>query len=137
MISGFGSSARGTSVLHAHHTGNGGLPIPFNIPIVLHNLLFEETGIEYDAKQKDILETIVFSFHSLERMNQKYGPKEQELKSKLFHDPDNEKLKEEMEELRLDFFEANHHFKDLVIVISDMLTRDQYTQLLEFSNIPT
>ena len=137
MIRGFGSSARGTSVLHAHHTGGGGLPIPFNMPIVLHNLLFEGTGIEYDKKQKDMLETLVFSFHALERMQQKYAPKEQELKTKLFHDPDNKKLKEEMEELQLEFFEANHHFKDLVIVISDMLTREQYTQLLEFSNIPT
>ena len=137
MIRGFGSSSRGQSTLQFHHISGGGLPIPFNIPIVLHNLLFEDSGIVFDAKQQDMVETLVFSTNALHRMQEKYGPKEQILKRKLFYDPDNKELKKEYEELQLDFFEANHHYKDLVTTIADMLTREQYTQLLEFSNIPT
>jgi len=137
MIRGFGSSSRGQSALQSHHVSGGGLPIPFNIPSVLHNLLFEDVGIEFDSKQEDMIETLVFSTYALQKMREKYGPKEQELKTKLFHDPDNETLKKEYEELQLDFFDANHHFKDLVTTIGDMLTLEQYTKLLQFSNIPT
>lgn len=137
MISGFGGSSRSDGNLASHHLSGGGLPVPFNIPLVLHNLLFEEIGIEFDSRQLDMLETLRFSSYALSRMNEKYGPRAQELKSKLFSDPDNRVLIEEQEQLQLDFFEAHQHFKELVIVLADILSREQYGKLLEYSNIPT
>jgi len=136
MISGFGGGSRGESNVVSHHLSGGGLPVPFNIPKVLHNLLFEEIGIEFDAKQNDMLETLRFSSHALNRMNEKYNPKVQELKNMLFKHPDNLELKREQEELQMDFFEANQHFKELVIVLSEILSREQYAVLLKYSNIP-
>jgi len=135
MITGFGSGARGDGSLTSHHLSGGGLPVPFNIPKVLHNLLYEDTGVEFDPKQMDMIETLRFSTHALSRMNEKYGPRAQELKSQLFGDPDNKELIAEQELLQLDFFEAHQHFKELVIVLSDMLSRQQYAKLLEYSNI--
>ncbi|MEA2072546.1 MAG: hypothetical protein U9O86_03095 [Campylobacterota bacterium] len=68
--------------------------------------------------------------------NEKHVPLEDDLRTKLFHDPDNEELKEEFAQLQLDFYEANHHYIDLVTVLSDMLSKEQYAKLLKFSNIP-
>ena len=61
MITGFSSTSRGDGSLSSHHLSGGGLPVPFNIPLVLHNLLFEKTGIEFNAKQSDMIETLRFS----------------------------------------------------------------------------
>jgi hypothetical protein len=135
MISGFSSTPRHS---HGGYDSNhsGVLPVPFNIPNVLHNLLFEDVGLEFDSKQSDILETLRFSQAALVRMQQKYALKEQELVAKMLRDSDNQKYKEEYEEMQLDRFEANSYFKELVVVISDLLTREQYAKLLEFSNIP-
>jgi len=135
MISGFSTTQR-----HVHggydSKNSGSLPVPFNIPNVLHNLLFEDVGIEFDAKQSDVMETLRFSQAALVRMQQKYAQKEQELVAKMLRDSDNKKYKEEYEEMQLDRFEANSYFKELVVVISDLLTREQYAKLLDFSNIP-
>jgi len=136
MISGFGGGTRSHIIYSDYHLDGGDFPVPFNIPQVLHNILFEEIGIKFDAKQDDMIEALKFSTNALKKMHEKYYPKELELKTKLFHNPDNIALKKEQEELQLDFFEANQHYKELVIVLSEMLSREQYTQLLNYSNIP-
>lgn len=135
MISGFSSAPR-------HHIGGydsgkaGGLPIPFNLPGVLHNLLFEDVGLEFTNKQKDMLETLRFSQNSLVKLQQDYALKGQELVSKMIREPENASYKKEYDEMQLDMLDANQQFKELVIVISDLLTREQYAKLMEFSNIP-
>jgi len=133
MISGFGSS-RGPAFSHdIKHLGDGNLPVPFNIPNVLHNLLFEDTGIEFDNKQKDVIEAVRFSYNALQKMGVRYAQKEQKLLQKILKDPDNKALKEEQEELQLEKFEAYNQFKDLVITISELLTKEQYQKLMQFS----
>lgn len=135
MISGFASSTRidYTARNKGEHSSN--LPIPFNIPNVLYTLLYEDVGLEFDAKQSDMIETLRFSYKALGRMQERYGLQEQELKEKILKDPDSLELKELYEELQLDVLSGNQHFKDLVIVISDLLKRDQYQKLLKFCNI--
>ena len=116
--------------------GSGELPIPFNIPSVLTNLLFEDIGLEFDRKQKDMLETLQFSYKAVQKMQVRYNKQDQDLKIKIVADPDNQELKDEFEEMQLDILEANFHFKDLVITMSELLEREQYEKLLKFSNIP-
>jgi hypothetical protein len=136
MISGFGAS-RGPAFSHdIKHLGDGKLPVPFNIPNVLHNLLFENTGIEFDNKQKDVMEALRFSYNALQKMATRYAQKEQELLQKILKDPDNKQLKNEQEELQLEKFEAYNQFKDLVITIAELLTKEQYQTLMEFSKYP-
>lgn len=134
MISGFSTTPR-----HVYGSNNfryyGGLPVPFNIPNVLHNLLFEDVGLEFDAKQSDMIDAVSFSYKALLRMQQIYAPKEQEAVVNMLKNPDNLKLKEEHDKIQFDVLLANQHFKDLVVVLSELLTRDQYAKLLEFSNI--
>jgi len=133
MISGFGSS-RGPTFSHdIKHLGDGNLPVPFNMPRVLHNLLFEETGIEFNAKQKDIMEALRYSYHALQKMGMRYAQKEQELLEKMLQNPDSQEIKEAQEELQLEKFEAYNQFKDLVIIISELLTKEQYQKLMEFT----
>lgn len=133
MISGFGTSGGPIFSRQTRHIGDGNLPVPFNIPTVLHNLLFEDVGIEFDRKQKDVMEALTFSYNALEKMGTRYAQKEQELLHKILKDPDNKQLKEEQEELQLEKFEAYNQFKDLVITISELLTKEQYEKLMEFS----
>jgi uncharacterized protein YydD (DUF2326 family) len=136
MISGFGLNARSG---HGHHdtvSFASNLPVPFNIPSVLYNLLFEDVGIEFDAKQKDMLETLRFSYNSLVKLQASYVQKSQELAQKIVDNPNDMKLKEQKEEMRLDMLQANYQFKDFVVIMSDLLKRNQYQKLLEFSNIP-
>jgi len=133
MISGFGTSRGPAFFQKTKHLGDGKLPVPFNIPNVLHNLLFEDVGIEFDNKQKDVMEALSFSYNALQKMGARYAQKEQELLRKILKDPDNKQLKEEQEELQLEKFEAYNQFKDLVITISKLLTKEQYQKLMEFS----
>ena len=134
MISGFSGAMRhSTASYGADHAG--GLPIPFNIPNVLHNLLYEDTGIEFDSKQADMIETLRFSQKALVKMQQNYAQKEQELMAKMLRHSDNKEIKEAYDEMQLEMLDATHQFKDLVTVISDLLTREQYGKLMEFSNI--
>ncbi len=136
MISGFGGGSRNNNTLPAHHLSGGGLPIPFNIPNVLNNLLFEDTGILFDTKQQDMIDTLKFSTNALIKFNEKHALLEEELRRKLFDNPNDEELKKESSLLQLEFYEANHQYIDLVTVFSDMLSREQYAKLLKFSNIP-
>ena len=99
MISGFGSG----STNYYHHDSNTkhahDLPLPFNIPKVLHNLLYEDVDLEFDNKQEDMLETLRFSFKSLIKMQHDSLVKESEFRSKILEDPDNEQLKNEHENM--------------------------------------
>ena len=135
MISGFSSTNRNEIRATNSNTGGGNLPIPFNIPNVLYNLLHEDIGLVFDAKQRDIIEALRFSYKALGKMQEKYTLKEQDIMAKMLAEPDNDELKEIHEEIQLDVLQAHSQFKDLVIVISDLLTREQYQKLLKFSNI--
>jgi len=135
MISGFSSTNRNEIRATNSNTGGGNLRIPFNIPNVLYNLLHEDIGLVFDAKQRDIIEALRFSYKALGKMQEKYTLKEQDIMAKMLAEPDNDELKEIHEEIQLDVLQAHSQFKDLVIVISDLLTREQYQKLLKFSNI--
>ena len=134
MIAGFGGSSD-SKHQHFEIKHSSDLPIPFNIPIVLHNLLFEDNGIEFDAKQADIIETLKFSYISLAKIQQKFAVQEADLKAKIFSESDNIQHKIDYEEIQLDRQQANYDFKSLVELISDMLSREQFQKLLKFSNI--
>ena len=136
MISGFGGSVRGETVSYSRHQDAGNLPVPFNIPNVLYKLLYEEIGIEFDAKQQDIIATLQVSYKALGKMEKRYAQLEQDVRAKILQEPDNKKHVKDLEELQLERFEANQHFKELVIVLSDLLHRDQYEKLLKYCNIP-
>ena len=136
MISGFGGSSRGEIVSFSRHQDGGNLPVPFNIPNVLYKLLYEDIGIEFDAKQQDLLTSLQFSYKALGKMENKYAQFEQDVRAKILQEPDNKKYVKDLEELQLERFEANQHFKELVIVLSELLDRDQYEKLLKYCNIP-
>ena len=133
MMRGLGNSSRIVQSHSSHHSG--GLPVPFNLPNVLHNLLFEEIELEFDSKQQDLIEALTFSYNALGKMQSKYALKDQELRAGMLEDPGNIELKKLYEEMQLDIMMANHQFKDLVTIVSDSLNRDQYQKLLKFSNI--
>jgi len=133
MIRGFGSSRGPAFFQETVHLGDGSLPVPFNIPNILHNLLFADINIKFDAKQEDVMHALRFSYTALQKVGVRYAQKEQELLEKLIADPDSKELKEEQEELQLEKFEAYNQFKDLVITISELLTPQQYQQLMQFS----
>jgi len=133
MISGFGSNSYYQHDVKARHAQD--LPVPFNIPKVLHNLLFEEVELDFDRKQEDMVETLRFSFNSLIKIEKEYAIKEDELKSKMFQEPDNMEIKNEYQDIHLERQQINFDFKNLVVVMSDMLTREQLEKLLKFSNI--
>lgn len=135
MISGFGGGVRvaPTNVDSVHFASN--LPVPFNIPKVLHNLLFEETGITFDAKQQDMLETLRFSYDALLRLEENHAKKSETLRLKLLETPDDLEIKASFEELRLDMLQAKFQFKELLGVMSELMKRSQYEQLLAFSKI--
>ena len=135
MISGFGGS---TSSYHHHYfntTHARDLPVPFNIAKVLHNLLYEDIGVEFDAKEKDLLDLLRFSFESLAKFEYESSKKEADLKSKIFSEPDNMDIKDEYQDIVLDRQHAHYDFKNLVVLMSDMLNREQFEKLLKFSNI--
>jgi len=136
MISGFGGGTRVNYVHHSEVHSLSHLPVPFNIPDVLYSLLFEDVGIEFDAKQKDMLETLRFSYNALGKLQALHAKKEQKIKEELIHDAQNIKLKEALEDMRLDMLQASHQFKDIVTAMAELLKREQYEKLLEFSNIP-
>lgn len=134
MISGFSSAQRPSyGAYDSSHDGN--LPVPFNIPMVLYNLLFEDIDLKFDAKQSDMLEALRFSYKALFKLQEISALKEQEVIANMLRNPDNIKYKEEHNQIQLDLLQANQHFKELVIVMSDLLTREQYAKLLKFCNI--
>jgi len=137
MISGFGGGSRREIIDYTRYQYANNLPIPFNIPNVLYNLLFADIGIEFDNKQQDIMTALKFSYTALGKMESLHEQREQEVRAKIVQEPENQKLKDALEEMQLDRLDANSHFKDLVIVISEMLTRDQYTKLMKFCGLPT
>ncbi len=137
MISGFGGSSVNSDYHHSRVKYSSNLPVPFNMPNVLHNLLFEDVGLGLNAKQDDLKETLVFSSKALTKMEERYAKSEREARAKILQEPDNKDYVKELEEIQLDRLEAHAHFKDLVTVMSDLLVREQYTKLLEFSGLPT
>ena len=136
MISGFGGPTRAIRP-HNHESGGGNLPIPFNIPKVLYNLLFEDIGLEFDPKQQDLIEMLRFSYKALPRMEANFIKKDQELRHSYMEHSNSLQYKERLEELQLDRLQGVADFKDFVTVVSEVLTREQYTKLLEYSGIPT
>jgi len=136
MISGFSGSSRNYTFTHSRHIGGGNLPIPFNIPNVLYNLLFEDFGLVFTRKQEDMRDAVSFSYKAVQRMEQRYAKEEQSLMQKMLQSSDDKVLKDELEELQLDRFQANQHFKELVNVLSDLLDKEQYAKLMSFSGIP-
>ncbi|MBN2816424.1 MAG: hypothetical protein JXQ67_07040 [Campylobacterales bacterium] len=136
MISIYNVGEKRHSVIDDIHSQNN-LPVPFNIPNVLNNLLFEEIGIEFNRMQKDMLETLRFSYNALMKMQSSYIAKTEEFTSKLIKNPDDEQLRKEHQELQLDMLQAQAQFKDIVVAMSELLQREQYEKLLEFSNIPS
>ena len=137
MISGFGSSNRANYIRHADVHSISHFPVPFNIPNVLYNLIFEDIGIEFDAKQKDMLETLRFSYNAFAKFQASYATRTEELKEKIIHNPQDEALKQELEDLQLELFQASYQYKEIVTAMSELLKREQYEKLLRFSNIPT
>jgi|GEM_PF-3043188 len=137
MISGFGGGTRVNYVHHDSKHTTSGLPVPFNMPNVLHNLLYEETGIVFDLKQKDMLETLRFSHNALIKFQSTQEQRKQEIHKEILHSSNSKELKDELEEMHLDLLQATYQFKDIVNAMADLLKREQYEQLLKFSNIPT
>jgi hypothetical protein len=135
MISGFSGmksvSPRGDYIGNASN-----LPIPFNIPKVLQNLLYGDIDFEFDQRQKDILQALKFSYESLIKMEKNYALKIAEVQEKLVDDSSNKELQQEYEDLKLDLLEARYQFKELVSAMSEVMTKEQYQKLLEYSNIP-
>ena len=123
--------------MEASNNKLGNLPIPFNIPNVLHALLFEDIGIEFSPKQQDLLEMLRFSYTSLENLKNTTAKLESSLNEKLLQNPDDPKVKQELETLRLEFYQANYDFKEMVGVLGELLEREQFQKLLSYCNIPT
>jgi len=135
MFSIYNSSERRLS--HNDSTLQSSLPVPFNIPNVLHNLLFEDMGIEFTLMQKDMLETLRFSYSALLKMQKAYSSQDAQFRHQLIQNPDDQTLKDAHEELQLDMLQAQAQFKDIVVAMSELMQREQYQKLLEFSNIPS
>lgn len=136
MISGFSGKSNNDGYIHSKSNSASNLPVPFNIPAVLHNLLFAEIDLDLDNKQADLKEALLFSYKALSRIEERYAKKEQEIRRKIFEEPDNMSHKDALEEISTDKYEGYHHFKDLVSAMAEMLSKKQYAKLLEFSNIP-
>jgi len=135
MISGFGGSSSSYQHDSFYTTHGHDLPIPFNIPKVLYNLLFEDVGIEFDRKQKDFLEVLRFSYTALFKLKEKSAQQEAKLRAKIFEQPDDVDIKEKLEDIQLDRQQAHYDFKNYVILMSDMMDKEQFEKLLKFSNI--
>ncbi len=133
-LSGASSGSRGVNF--SRHQGGGNLPVPFNIPNVLYKLLYDDIGIDFDVKQQDLITTLQFAYKALGKMEHRYTELEQEIRAKILHEPDNEKYTQELEKMQVERFEGNQHFKELVIVLSELLNKDQYEKLLKYCNIP-
>ena len=136
MIRGYGASNKNHVNSDPKSMGASNLPIPFNIPNVLYNLLYADVGLKFTRKQTDMLETLQFAYRSVGKMQARFQKKDQELQYKIIENPDDVELKEEFTEMQLDIQEANQHFKDLVTTMADLLEREQYAKLLKFCNIP-
>ena len=133
---GFGDSGRQIHQNLDAPSSNNTLPIPFNIPIVLQNILYEDIDLGFDAKLRDMLETVRFANKAQQKMQARYTAREAELQAKMILEPENILLKSEYEEIQLDRLQASFDFKDLVTALSEMMTKEQFEKLLKFSNIP-
>jgi len=133
---GFGDSGRQTHQNQDSNPLSNTLPVPFNIPIVLQNILYEEIDLSFDAKLLDMLETVRFANKSQKIMQERYALREAQLQNEMLTESDNEMLKLEYEDIQLDRLQASFDFKDLVSALSDMMNREQFEKLLKFSNIP-
>jgi len=136
MMRGFGDSARQVHQNSDSSSSNNTLPVPFNIPIVLQNILYKDIDLGFDAKLQDMLETVRFANKAQEKMQIRYALKETQLQQQMILEPENDALKMEFEQIQLDRLQASFDFKDLVVALSDMMSKEQFEKLLKFSNIP-
>ena len=132
---GFGESGRLTHQNKSSSPSSTALPIPFNIPIVLHNILFNDLDLGFSMKLQDMLETVRFAYNAQKKMQKRYAKREAEIQALLLSDAENLKLKHEYEEIQLDRLQASYDFRDLITALSDMMSREQFEKLLKFSNI--
>ena len=135
MISGFGGSTGGGYSNTQTHLG-GGFPVPFNMPNVLQNLLYGNIDFGFDVKQQDIHTTLKFSYEALQSMLQKSAQQEQILRQKILEDSHNTELLRKLQDMELDRMQATQDFKELLEVMADLLTKEQYEKLLKASNLP-
>ena len=134
MISGF-SNASNSHVVH-HLAHDSAMPMPFKIPIVLETLLDKGLDLDYDQKQKDLLEALSFSFSARVRMIQKTSVREKELLAQMTQEgQDTQKLKEEYNDLQTDKMEASEMFFDIMNTFADLLTAQQYQKLLQTAGV--
>jgi len=136
MISGFGSSS--TAGKHHHFSDKHhmlALPMPFSIPKVLHNFIFEDIDLKFDLKQQDIYEALKFTYISLIEFTQNFEENIASIKDKIRNEPDNQEIKNELKDIQLEMQEMNFEFKDLLEVMLEMLHREQIEELLRYSKI--
>ena len=135
MITGFSNTTGSDTVTASRHLGSGALPVPFNMPGVLYNLLFSELDLHFDKKQSDVIEALRYSYKALHKIQEEYVQNEQNLVAKMIQEPDNQNLKSQYENLQIDRIQAENDFKKLVEAISLLLRKEQYYQLLDYSDI--
>lgn len=135
MISGFSNVSSGSSQSHHQHLSSG-FPVPFNLPNVLRNLLYENIDLQLDNKQKDIHTALHFSYEALQKMLEKYTQEEHEYNSKLMQEPDNKELVEKIENIKLEKMDAVQDFKHILETMAEALNKEQYGKLLKASGLP-
>ena len=135
MISGF-SGGGGSSYTSQQAHLSGGFPVPFNLPNVLHNLLYADIDFAFDSKQQDLHTMLKFSYESLQKMLQQATAQEHEIRQKILQNPQNTALTEQLQEIALERMQATQDFKELLETMAELLTKEQYEKLLKISNLP-
>ena len=130
MISGY-SNVYSSSQRAEHTHISSSFPVPFNIPSVLHTLLYGDVDLDLNDQQKDLLDTLRFSYEALQKLNEKFLLKQQEYTQKLMQNPDDKETKHLMEESKLEMYDASNQLKMLVEAMAEMLTKEQYAKLLQ------
>jgi len=134
MISGF-SNASNSHVVH-HLAHDSAMPMPFKIPIVLETLLDEDLDLDYDQKQKDLLDALRYSFNARVAMIKKVSIRESELLHQMTQaGQDTEKLKDEYADLQTDKMQASEMFFDIMNTFADLLNAQQYEKLLQAAGV--
>ena len=135
MISGF-SGGGGSSYTSQQAHLSGGFVVPFNLPNVLHNLLYADIEFAFSAKQQDLHTMLKFSYESLQNLLQQSATEEQKLSQEILRSPDDVELTHRLQEIRLERMQATQDFKELLDVMAKLLTKEQYEKLLRASNLP-
>ncbi len=52
----------------------------------------------------------------------------------MLDDPENPEIKQNLQNLQLDLFDATGHFQELLSILAGLLTKEQYAILLESIN---